>query len=242
MIPNFMTAVAAIGEKVLSIVPPKTTPILITGQQLDLCTQTLTPKRCADLADLINEMCAIYGVKTRDALHEPLANFIQESGEFNHRQENMNYRDVTIVKTWPGRFYLGTPKPGKLNAADYARKPIALANAVYGAKNNVLGNRPGTSDGYDNRGSGYVGLTGGFVLGAFAKYKGLPDAKAAAEYARGSDRGAMDSAFWFAYVLKDLMDEAERDEMIGIVREINGGTIGLAVRLAYYELCKKYVV
>lgn len=242
--PSFIDAVVVAGQKILAIppTPPAQIPVLVTGKQLDLCTTTLSSQRCEQLAALINEMSALYGVKTKDALHELLANFLQESLEFNHKVENMNYRATTLVKVWGNRFYLGIPKKGKLNALDYEHKPEATANAVYAAANNKLGNRPGTTDGYDLRGSGYVGLTGDFVLGAYARFKGLPSAKAAAEFARGSDRGAMDSAFWYACVLKDLIDDAERDDMIGIVHDINGGENGLSVRLMYYNLCKKWIV
>ncbi len=244
------SAIGLAGAAALRAVPPTTPgpapepkkiPILVTGAQLDKCTTTLSPARCEEMAGLINEMCDLYGVKTQDALHEPLANFLQESLEFNHRIEYLNYRAVTLVKVWGNRFYLGTPKAGKLNAELFARQPKLTGNAVYGAKNNKLGNRPGTDDGYNLRGRGFVGLTGFYVLNEYRKFKGFDTVEQAAEYASGSDRGALDSAFWYAYVLKDLMDDAERDDMIGIVHDINGGENGLSVRMMYYGLCKKWI-
>lgn len=185
------------------------------------------------MAGLINTLFPQYGITTKDQLHEPLANFIQESGYFEHKAENMNYRAQTIVNTWPKRF------KSLAEAQPYARNPVKLANFAYGGR---MGNKPGTDDGWNLRGSGFVGLTGREVLEAYAKYKGFKTAEEAAEYARSSDAGALDSALWFFCVLKDLTDEAERDEFTGIVREINGGTIGMKDRQRIYEDVKKYVI
>jgi putative chitinase len=212
---------------------------LITGEQLGKCAVSLSAARAQIMAGLLNQLCPAYGIKTKDVLHEFLANVLQESFEFQYKTENMNYRAVTIVNTWPKTFYLTVAAKGKLDANNYARKPKELAIAAYGSR---MGNRPGTEDGWNLRGGGFIGLTGYYVYEAYRKYKGFKTIEEAAEFARGSDYGALDSALWFFCVLKQLMDEAERDEMIGIVKEINGGTIGLKDRLHYYELVKKYVL
>lgn len=62
-------------------------------------------------------------------------------------RENMNYTADRIRQVWPSR-----PE-----AVQFARKPRALANSVYG---NRLGNRAGTDDGWDFRGGGIDQLTG----------------------------------------------------------------------------------
>lgn len=206
---------------------------LITSEQLMECAPSISEGRAVVMSGLINKLFPAYGIKTKDVLHEPLANFLQESLEFSFKQENMYYQAATIVKTWPKRF-----KSIKA-AGPFARNPKALANEVYGGR---MGNIPNTDDGWNLRGSGFVGLTGRYVLEAYAKYKGLKTAEEAAAYARDSDYGALDSALWFFCILKDLMDEAEKDDFIGIVKEINGGTIGLKDRLYYYDLVKKHVV
>lgn len=206
---------------------------LITGEQLEKCAPSLSKQRAAIMAGLLNGLCPQYGIKTKDVLHEFLANVLQESLEFQHKVENMNYQAKTIVKVWPKRF------PTLQAAAPYARNPKALAIAAYGSR---MGNRPGTEDGWNLRGSGFIGLTGYFVIEAFRKFKGFATVEQAAAYCRDSDYGALDSALWFFCVLKNLMDEAERDEMIGIVKEINGGLIGLSDRQRYYDAVKKYVV
>lgn len=231
--------VTGIGKGAAGAVDTLPAPVeLINGEQLQKCAVSLSKERALIMAGLLNKLCPAYGIITKDVLHEFLANVLQESLEFQHKVENMNYRAVTIVNTWPKRFYLAVPIAGRLDANKYARRPRELALAAYG---NRMGNRPGTEDGWNLRGGGFIGLTGFYVYEAFKKYKGFKTVEEAAEYVRGSDYGALDSALWFFCVLKDLMDEAERDEMIGIVKEINGGTIGLKDRLYYYGLVTKYV-
>jgi putative chitinase len=235
--PNWINSIGTAAVK--AVAKPVPAMQLITAEQLQHCAISLSNERAMIMAGLLNQLCPAYGIVTKDVLHEFLANVLQESLEFQHKVENMNYRAVTIVNTWPKRFYLSTPAPGKLDANKYARKPKELALAAYGDR---MGNRKGTEDGWTLRGGGFIGLTGYYVYEAFRKYKGFATVEETAAYCRDSDYGALDSALWFFCVLKDLMDEAERDEMIGIVKEINGGTIGLKDRLYYLKLVLKYVV
>lgn len=240
-IPSWIGAAAAAAAKSVlndSVGHPGSIE-LITPIQLQKCAKSMSTNRALVMAGLINKLCPQYGIKTKDTLHEFLANVLQESLEFQHRVENMNYRAETIVKVWGGRFYLDNPVPGMLDARRFERKPKELAIVAYGTR---MGNRPGTEDGWLLRGSGFVGLTGYYVMEAWRKYKGFDTVEQAASYARDSDYGALESALWFFCILKDLIDEADRDEMIGIVKEINGGTIGLKDRLYYYNLVKKHVV
>lgn len=198
--------------------------MLITADQLRLVTG-LTPERSEEMSDLLNEMGAKYGVTTKDVFHEFAANVIQESGCFAHKRENMSYSAKRMMAVWPSRFKtLAAAQP-------YAHNPEKLANLVYGGR---MGNtKPG--DGWAFRGGGFIGLTGREVYTKYAQYAGYPSIEACAEDVRNSDRAALDSAYWFFCVLKDLEDEAERDEFVGIVRSINGGTIGLKDRQYYYD-------
>ena len=63
------------------------------------------------------------------------------------KRENMSYTADRIKQVWPSR-----PE-----AVQFARKPEALANSVYGVR---LGNRVGTNDGWNYRGGGIDQLTG----------------------------------------------------------------------------------
>lgn len=136
----------------------------------------------------------------------------------------MNYRAVTLRKVWPARF------PTMEIANQYAMQPQKLANFVYGGR---MGNTQ-PNDGWQFRGGGFIGLTGREVYTKYANYLGQ-DVNTVSNWVRTTDEGALDSAFWFFYVLKQLKDDAERDDMIGIIKSINGGLIGKDVRMTYYK-------
>ena len=205
---------------------------LITAEQLNTVTTTLSVARCEEMADLINDTAEKYGVVTKDVLHELLANLLQESGELSHKRENMSYSAKRMMAVWPSRF------PTLASAQPYAHNPILLANLVYGGR---MGNGPGTNDGWDFRGGGFIGLTGREVYTKYATYAGYENVVTCAEDVRNSDRAAMDSAFWFFCVLKNLEAKAEADDFIGIVKSINGGTIGLKDRQYYYDKLRPFM-
>jgi len=201
---------------------------LITGKQLNQIATTISPARAETMAELLNTLGAKYGIKDLDTFHEFLANVVQESGEFAHKEENMNYRAATLLKVWPSRF------KDLASTVGFAGVPKALANKVYGDR---MGNVKGTDDGWNFRGGGFIGLTGREVYQKYAAYiNETPEI--AANLIRTTDKYALDSALWFFCILKDLEAKAVADDFIGIVKSINGGLIGLHVRKIYYERCK----
>lgn len=210
--------------------------ILITPPQLKLICPTISIERAKVLADLMNEICPRYGMDTRDEFKEFLANVAQESGEFSHKTENMNYRADRLAAVWPHRYSVTKKPPYIPNARAKALhlKPVEVANDVYGGR---MGNdQPG--DGYRFRGGGFIGLTGKDVYSKYAAHIRKSVAEAA-DLVRSSDRYALDSACWFFSVLKGLNDEAERDEWLKIVKSINGGYIGLSDRNRYMDRVNK---
>jgi putative chitinase len=204
--------------------------MLITKEQLKQIATTLSDERAAYMADLLNEICPKYGIDTLDKFHEFLANVVQESGEFSHKVENMNYSANRLLAVWPSRF------KNLFEAQKYARKPVELSNFVYGGR--MGNNQP--NDGWDFRGGGFIGLTGREVYTKYGNYIGK-DPVEAANLVRTEDYYALDSAAWFFSVLKGLNDEAERDEWRKVVKSINGGFIGMDVRTKYYERIKKII-
>lgn len=214
---------------------------LVTAEQLHKVATSLSMERCIVLAKLFNRMCPPYGITTKNQFHEFIANVLQESGECEKRQENMNYSAQRMAEIWPARFSQSMNKPYRPNALALSlhRKPKEIAIATYGGR---MGNRPNTDDGWTLRGGGWLGLTGMGSYEPYRKYKGFKTVEEAAEYARSSDEGALDSALWYFCIHKDLEDEAERDEHLKIVKAINGGTIGLHDRNFYYERAKKFII
>ena len=202
---------------------------LITGNQLKQITSTLNNSRCEELAEMLNETAEKYNVKTLDEFDEFLANILQESAECSHKTENMSYSAKRMTQVWPSRF------PTIAAAKPYEHNPKKLSNLVYGSR---MGNVKGTDDGWNFRGAGYIGLTGRETFTNYALYAGYNTPEECADAVRNSDAAALDSSFWFFYVLKNLRQKSIDDNFIGIVKSINGGTIGLSTREQYYKRCK----
>lgn len=213
--------------------------IKITGEQLNKVCQQLKPDRCTVLAELINKKATEYGITEYDAIHEFIGQVVHESGQFRYKAENMNYSAARLAEVWPGTFSTTRKKPYRPNAVAirYAHKPVELANFKYGSK---YGNRAGTNDGWDMRGGGFIGLTFRSVWKEFADYKKMDIVKCA-EWVRSTDEGAMDSAFWFFYVRRNLKDLAISDNDKLITIRINGGLINFKDRVKYTELAEKYI-
>lgn len=226
--------------------------MLITGPQLRQIAPSLSLSKATRLAALHVVKCRQYKVETATEFDEFLANITQESMEYSLMTENMSYRPERLAEVWPKDFAdiiwskdsKGNPyrilKPNAL-ALKYARRPVDLANFKYGSK---YGNRPGTNDGFDYCGGGYIGLT------FFDTYKQYTDflnkrdktsrtVSEVAKLVKSEEEWALDSAYWFFYVLKSLKDEAQRNEWLKIVKSINGGYIGLSDRNKYLARVKK---
>lgn len=206
--------------------------MLITPEQLQRVTDNLNDARCKVMADLLNELCPKYGITDKGVFNIFLANLLQESGEFAHKEENMNYSAERLVAVWPGRFK--SPE----DAAPYAHNPEKLANSVYSGR--MGNNLPG--DGFLFKGGSFIGLTGRSVYTDYATYIGKT-VEEAASLIRSTDQYALDSACWFFAIYKRLIPVALTGDFKGVCALINTGSIkgnpiGYSTRLKYYERAK----
>jgi len=213
--------------------------VLITKEQLKAICTKLHITRAQSLAVHFNLICPQYGINKKGIFHEFFANLCEESGEFEHYEENLYYSAERLMKVWPKKF------PTKGDAIPYANNPEKLAERVYGLRKSLGNYNPG--DGYAFRGSGPMQLTGRANMTAFANWmeyrfsiKHSPESWA--DLLRTSDEFGIHSACWIFAIAKKLIDEAERDEMKEIVLKINGGLTNYPKRLAYYEKAKKFIV
>jgi len=156
-----------------------------------------------------------------------------ESADFTALEENLNYSEKSLNAVFPR--YFG---PDKRNAAEYARQPEKIANYVYmdefRSKQGAMGNVNG-GDGWRFRGRGIKQLTGRNNYTAFGKTVGM-SAEEAAEYV-ATPNGALESACWF-WATNKIDRFADADDIVGMSKKINGGTIGLEDRKARYERAK----
>ena len=172
------------------------------------------------------ELFPLYGLTTRNRIAGFMAQAGHESGDFKTLQENLNYSESALLKTFSRYFTKETAK-------QFARKPEMIANRVYDDANrtNKLGNtQPG--DGWRFRGRGLIQLTGRWNYEKFGRAIGKT-AEEAAVYME-SKRGAMESALWF-WKTNNLNRFADADDIQGMSRAVNGGDNGMSDRVSRYS-------
>lgn len=153
-----------------------------------------------------------------------LAQCIHESGGFVFLTENLNYKAESLMKVWPRHF------PTLEIAKSYERNPQKIANKAYA---NRMGNGDEKSgDGWRYCGRGLIQLTGKSNYQAFAESIETP-LEEIPEYLQTFE-GAVQSACWF-WETNNLNALADKKDILGLTKKINGGTIGLDDRIKHYE-------
>jgi putative chitinase len=195
-----------------------------------------TNKEAAEWYDITVDFFEKYNITTPLRIAGFMAQCAHESQDFRALEENLNYSAETLLKVFPR--YFGA---GKEDAAAYARNPEKIANYVYmdanRSKQGALGNtQPG--DGWKFRGGGIKQLTGRNNYAVFGKDLGMTADEVAA-YVR-TKKGALESACWF-WKKNSLEKFADADDIVGMTKKINGGTIGLEDRQKRYVNAKKVV-
>jgi putative chitinase len=200
---------------------------LITEAQLAVMIPT--NKEVGEWCAALNEMLPKYGITTDKRIAGFIAQCAHESMDFRVLQENLNYKEATLLKVFPR--YFG---PGKENAAEYAGKPEKIANYVYMDKNRSKGGALGNvkdGDGWLFSGKGLKQVTGRANTTAFGKTVGMTAEEAAAYLL--TKKGALESALWF-WGSRNLNEVADTGDQVRLTKIINGGDIGLADRQARY--------
>lgn len=203
----------------------------ITEQQL-LAIFPSARRHAGVFVSELNAAMARYRIDSRVRVAAFLAQVGHESGQLTHLVENLNYSAQGLAATWPNRFMAPGGKPNA-RALALARQPEAIANAVYGGR---LGNGPESSgDGWRYRGRGLIQVTGRANYRAAGTGIDL-DLEASPHLLEQPGPAALSAAwFWAEHGLNELAD-AGRFETI--TRRINGGTHGLAERIALWERAK----
>jgi putative chitinase len=200
---------------------------LITEAQL--AAMIPTNKEVGEWCAALNEMLPKYGITTDKRIAGFIAQCAHESMDFRVLQENLNYKEATLLKVFPR--YFG---PGKENAAEYAGKPEKIANYVYMDKNRSKGGALGNvkeGDGWLFSGKGLKQVTGRANTTAFGKTIGMTAEEAAAYLL--TKKGALESALWF-WGSRNLNEVADTGDQVRLTKIINGGDIGLSDRQQRY--------
>ena len=177
--------------------------------------------------EALAQIMPVYEINTPKRVAAFIAQCAHESGGFRFLKENLNYRAVSLKKTFPKYF------PTDAIAQDYASRPNkqeAIANRVYA---NRMGNGDEASgDGWRYLGRGLIQLTGknNYTLFAAAIDTPLEDIP---EYLQTFE-GAVQSACWF-WEQNNLNKWADAGDILNMTKRINGGTIGLDDRIKHYN-------
>lgn len=135
--------------------------------------------------------------------------------QFRTFEENLKYSAARLVQVWPRRFR------SIADAQPFANNPKALANNVYGGR---MGNRPGTDDGWDNRGSGALQHTGEDERKRVQKRTGAPSLAVLRD---PKNAEAMWKAAATFFVDRKALEPALAGDVPGTTRKVNGGLIGI---------------
>lgn len=163
-----------------------------------------------------------FGIDTPARVSGFLAQCAHESGNFSAVRENLNYSADGLRKIFPRYFR-------DIDANQYHRQPEKIANRVY---SNRMGNGDEDSgDGWRFRGRGLIQLTGRDNYTACSMDLEM-DLLETPEYLE-TPEGAARSAAWFWWK-NNLNSFADKNDIVGMTKRINGGTIGLEDRKKHY--------
>lgn len=181
----------------------------------------------------VDDFERIYERLVREGVNTPkrwaalLGTLHHESGGYRSFEENLNYREQTLMRVWPSRFKT------RATARKYAHNPQALANYVY---NGRMGNAMGSNDGWNYRGRGLIQLTG---KSNYLRYMIL----CALDFQDNPDQVATNSmAMWLVAAKffnntkvkgESLLELADQDRIKEICKAVNGGYHGLADRVTW---------
>lgn len=177
------------------------------------------------------EVAVEFNLNTPARVAAFLGQFAHETQGFTHLEENLRYTTVEAL--------MGATKPrwDPLDADDawgYLNQPERLANRIYGGRN---GNGPESSgDGWRFRGRGLPHLTfrGNYArAGRDLQLDLETDPEIAADIETACRIGGW---FWRDVQGNRFADAGDFDIL---TRKINGGTNGLASRIAYRDRCLK---
>jgi putative chitinase len=166
---------------------------------------------------------AKYGLDSALVVAHAMAQFSEECGQGLEMIENMNYSAQRLREVFPTHF-----TPGM--AAKCAHNPRMIADIAYGGR---MGNAPPPSDdGWNYRGAGLSQVTGreGVAkLNAFLKAHGadfdvIENPSLIIDPEHTLECGVAD------WIVCGCLPHAQKDDLIGETRALNGGLNGLADR------------
>ncbi len=185
-----------------------------------------TPLILAAVAAHSSSALPKWKINTPKRLWMLLAMASVESAGFTKVFEDMDYSAERIHEVWPTRFHSAT------TAAVYAHNPEKLANAVYGGR---MGN-VGPDDGWLCRGTGLMQSTGLTAFARLAKAMGVSVDQIRANL---TDPAHMMDCACATFATWGLLPYADKGDIVGCTRALNGGLTGLTDRERAYASAER---
>ena len=170
------------------------------------------------------EILPLWEVNTIERVAGFVAQCGHESAGFRVLSENLNYSAKALNTIFPKYFR----RAGR-DANAYHRQPEKIANVIYA--NRMDNGDSDSGDGWRFRGGGILQLTGRYNYTEFGKAVDKTPEEAV-EYVR-TKKGALDSACWF-WDTNNINKYCDNQDIVGMTKRINGGTIGLEDRKKHY--------
>ena len=165
-----------------------------------------------------------YGIKTPLLIAHVMAQISHECGAGSEVVENLNYSSARLLQVWPKHF-------NSSNVAIYANNPQKLANFIYNPPQHTdLGNQPYSQDGWTYRGRGASQTTGRAGYARLATATGL-DLLSKPELVNDPRYFMLCGVADF--ILCGCLPYAVADDIVGVTKKLNGGTVGLDQRRAW---------
>tara|TARA_B110000037_G_scaffold205153_1_gene249792 strand:+ start:118 stop:945 length:828 start_codon:yes stop_codon:yes gene_type:complete len=174
--------------------------------------------------DAMQRVLPKWDIDTIDRVAGFIAQTSHESAGYSVLTENLNYSAEALDKIFPKYF-----KRAGRDAKDYHRQPEKIANVIYA--NRMDNGDTDSGDGWRFRGGGILQLTGRYNYTQFGKAEDM-SAEEATEFVR-SPIGALASACWF-WDTNNINRYCDNQDITGMTKRINGGTIGLEDRKKHY--------
>lgn len=186
--------------------------------------KTLYPycKNPKDVLKSIMYLAPIYSINTPKRIAAFIAQCGHESAGFRVYEENLNYSEKALDALF-GKYFK------HLNTKEYARNPQKIANIIY---MNRMGNTK-SNDGWKYRGRGAIQLTGSNNYKQFSIDTGI-NAYQNPDIILESLDNKLRTATWF-WDKNHLNSYADKNDIKGMTKRINGGYFGLAERTEKYQ-------
>ena len=175
--------------------------------------------------EAMEEILPFYEINTVDRVAGFIAQCAHESNNFRVLQENLNYSSKALDAIF-GKYFV---RAGR-NAKEYHRQPEKIANIIYASR--MDNGNTDSGDGWRFRGRGVIQLTGRHNYTKFGGSLSIT-AEQAIKYVK-TKKGALESACWFCDTNK-INRYADKQDIVGMTKRINGGTIGLADRKQHFK-------